>query len=90
MYKYLEFRSKEQIEMESSFADKVSKIELAHKDFFDNNKPTLPIGEPDSLRSHFDYSLINGFAKIAWSEKSNLSQDIKDEVESAFRETFVQ
>jgi len=87
----MEFRNQEQIELENKFQKKVDIIESKYLPFFEKNKPVLSFEQNDKLKYHFDFFVDykTNFYQMTWNENSNLSQDLKDEVETAFKETFV-
>jgi len=82
-------RGKKINDMERLFEKRLAEIESNHKDYFLKRPATMQADEHDTLHSHYIYHQSGEYAKIFWLENSDLNQNIKDEVENAFKEIFV-
>lgn len=69
---------------------RVDEIESTHKNYFLERSPKYPTDDGDKLHNHFSYYQSDDQASIIWLHSSDLDQNIKGEVEKAFREIFLQ
>jgi hypothetical protein len=83
-------RNKELIEKENKFYELVSTIEKNHKEYFEKRPPKYVNEEHDKLRNHYTYLQYSNTAAIEFKENTDLADNIKTEVENAFKKVFGQ
>jgi len=76
-------------DMERLFKKRIEEIETNHKDYFNKRSPKYSTDEGDKLYNHYIYHQSGDYARLIWLDTSDLDQNIKEEVESAFKEIFV-
>ena len=84
----MDFRSVQQIELESKFENLIDAIDLKHTAYFSARKSIIPSENKDTIRNHYVYRFTNGVASVNFRNDSDIEQDIKDEVYDAFRQSF--
>jgi hypothetical protein len=75
--------------LERLFKKRIEEIEFKHKDYFHKRPPKYLTDEGDRLYNHYIYQQFGNYAKLVWLDASELDQNIKDEVENAFKDIFV-
>lgn len=81
-------RNKNVIKLEKDFKIKIDNIQTAHKEYFKNRKSKYESESHDSLRNHFSTLQSGDTINIVWENNSDLREDIKNEVMSAFKSSF--
>ena len=76
-------------EMERLFQQRLDEIETAYLGYFHQRPSKKATDECDKLHNHYVYHQSGNQSRLFWLDNSDLDQNIKDEVESAFKKIFV-
>ena len=83
-------RSKNIIDLEKNFKDKIAEIELRHKSYFEMRKSKNVNEAHDILHNHFWTLQRGNEMHMEWEQNSDLKESIKEEVNLAFKSLFGQ